>query len=863
MKSSAYSVGISDLIADQETNSKIVNAITTNKQKVKDLIDQTQIGIFENITGKTNHEEFETKVNALLNEAREKAGTIGRKSLSKDNRFVIMVSAGSKGSNINIAQMISCLGQQNIDGKRIPYGYEDRTLPHYTKYDDSPEARGFVESSFIEGLTPQEVFFHAMGGRTGLIDTAVKTSQTGYIQRRLIKSLEDIKIEYDMTVRNNMRKIIQFEYGGDGIDTTKVEAQFMPIVKMTTEEIYAHYQMPSDSLEDSVYTTNYTTEALKRLRTQRDELNDILVVMVDNMLENRDRIVDNVYNYDDNKNVYVPVNFKRIILNIKNQLNIRSNSLVNITPLECFNITSQCKRNLDLIKCCKPTALFYVLFNFYLSPKELLMTYKFNKNALNILCETIITNYKKSIVAPGEMVGMIAAQSIGEPTTQLTLNTFHFAGVSSKSNVTRGVPRIEEILSLSKHPKNSSAVVYLKKDQEHDIKKAQQVMYILEHTCLRDITSSVSICFDPDNLHTLIEEDKELVSQYKEFETMMHECAGDTDMVEPKSKWVIRFELDKETMLDKNISMDDVNFAIKNGYKDDIDCVYSDFNSNKLIFRIRLMNIMASKKKSLVKTEKKPLDQTDYIYMLKNIQENLLNNIVLKGVKNIKKVVLRKVQNNLVKVDNNYKTQEMWVLDTIGTNLLDILGMPMIDKRRTYSNDIVEIFRVLGVEAARQLIFNEIMEVLEFGGSYVNSHHVNLLADRMCATKKMVSVFRHGINNDNIGPLAKASFEETPEMFLRAARHGELDNMRGISANIMCGQLGHCGTNSFQVVLDINEMSKLGNKELSKKENIEDMFDIEDSSDPCALNKISISTNISSIKKTNVGDIDDSYNPGF
>ena len=104
-----------------------------------------------------------------------------------------MVNAGSKGSTINIAQMISCLGQQNVDGKRIPRGFEDRTLPHYTKFDDSPEASGFVESSFIQGLTPEEVYFHAMGGRVGLIDTAVKTSQTGYIQRRLIKSLEDLK----------------------------------------------------------------------------------------------------------------------------------------------------------------------------------------------------------------------------------------------------------------------------------------------------------------------------------------------------------------------------------------------------------------------------------------------------------------------------------------------------------------------------------------------------------------------------------------------------------------------------------------------------------------------------------------------
>ena len=175
MKSVAFSVGISDLISDQKTNDEIVQVITKKKTDVKNLIDQVQIGIFENNTGKTNEEEFETQVNSILNQATSESGKIGLKNLSKDNRFVIMVNAGSKGSDLNISQMISCLGQQNVDGKRIPYGFESRTLPHFTKYDDSPGARGFVESSYINGLSPQELFFHAMGGRVGLIDTAVKS----------------------------------------------------------------------------------------------------------------------------------------------------------------------------------------------------------------------------------------------------------------------------------------------------------------------------------------------------------------------------------------------------------------------------------------------------------------------------------------------------------------------------------------------------------------------------------------------------------------------------------------------------------------------------------------------------------------
>ena len=132
-----------------------------------------------------------------------------------------MVKAGSKGNSINVGQMIACVGQQAADGKRVPYGFTDRTLPHFTKYDDGPASRGFVENSFMSGLKPHEFFFHAMGGREGLIDTFVKTSETGYIQRKLIKAMEDLKVGYDWTVRNSSNSIIQFIYGEDGIELSR------------------------------------------------------------------------------------------------------------------------------------------------------------------------------------------------------------------------------------------------------------------------------------------------------------------------------------------------------------------------------------------------------------------------------------------------------------------------------------------------------------------------------------------------------------------------------------------------------------------------------------------------------------------
>ena len=857
MKSSSYSVGISDLIANDETNKKIADTILTKKKVVADLINETHIGAFENNTGKSNELEFETRVNAQLTAALNEAGKIGRKSLSKDNRFVIMVGSGSKGKNLNIAQMISCLGQQNVDGKRIPYGFDNRTLPHYKKFDDSPEARGFVESSFIQGLTPEELFFHAMGGRVGLIDTAVKTSQTGYIQRRLIKALEDLKFAYDGTVRNNKNKIIQFRYGDDNIDTTKVENISLPLTSMSVEDIYSHYQIPSDDMSDEVVTANYTKSTIKRLNKQQDELKKQTEEIIDYMLDIRSLLVQYVFRYNAGSTIHIPVNFKRIINNIANQLNYQNNSMVNITPLETYRLVLDNFKSLESLHFGAPTELFKAAYLYYMSPRQLLAIHRFNRKGLELLCAKINSEYKNALCNPGEMVGMIAAQSIGEPTTQMTLNTFHFAGVASKSNVTRGVPRIEEILSLSENPKQPSTTVYLKEEEETDRVRAQELKYTLEYTSLKDITSSVSICFDPDDLQTLIDEDKPLMEEYAAFSSMIQECSGAEEAEEgsEKSKWILRFIMDKEAMLDKNINMDDVHFALEHSFKGEISCIYSDFNADKLVMRARL-------DKSLTNSKKKSLDQSDEIYKLKNLQHNLLNNIILRGIKKIPKVLLRKSVNQLKFVDGNYKKEDTWVLDTVGSNLPDILTLQDVNVNKASSNDIQEVYRTLGIEAARACILKEVQEA--FDESYINYHHLSLLCDRMTATKKMVSVFRHGINNDDIGPIAKASFEETPEMFLRAARHAELDIMTGISANVMCGQEGYFGTGYFQVMLDINELGKLaGSKELETEKDIDDMLAVEDTTGPCSTQNITISNNTDLIHATDMGDVDDEYDPGF
>ena len=867
MKTSSFSVGISDLIANKITQDKIIQVIAEKKRDVQTLIEKIHLGIFENNTAQSNMMEFEGKVNNILNDANNQAGSIGRKSLSKTNRFVMIVDSGSKGTPINISQMISCLGQTNVDGKRIPYGFDSRTLPHFNKFDDSPGARGFIENSYISGLTAPELFFHAMGGRIGLIDTACKTSQTGYIQRRLIKGLEDLKVEYDMTVRNNKGKIIQFAYGDDGFDSTRGENQSVPLVGMSTEDIYLHYDIAGINDQNSELINIYSKGTQTRLRKQKAATKELCDKYIEKMILARKNVIESVFGNKNENIVVVPVSFQNIIANIQGQLNLNSSSIVDITPLEAFELIEEYYGKLKRLTYVQPQSLFEILYYYYLTPKDLLVNKRFHRAAIIMLLENVVLKYKQAIVHPGEMVGVIAGQSIGEPTTQLTLNTFHLSGVSSKSNVTRGVPRIEEILRLTKNPKNPSLTIHLKPLDEGEQDKATKYANMLQHTKLVDVIKSVQICFDPNDKATTIMDDRLLMDQFYEFENMMEECLETSlDNSVQKSKWIIRLELDADSLLDKNITMDDIHFAITNSHGSDISCVYSDYNANNLVFRIRINSSVFNKgkKKGIPET----LDQSDEIYMLRNFQEGLLNNIVLRGVNGIVNVNPRKMKNNVTRDEGKYVAKDIWVLDTTGTNLMDVLAMDFIDSNRTYSNDIKEIFDVLGIEAARQIIYNEFFEVMEFSGVYINYHHLSLLCDRMTSTQNMVSIFRSGILKDDIGPISKATFEVHTEVLLDASRHADFDHMRGVSANVMMGQMGVFGTGSFQLVLDMEKMKTMEDEDVDMKNNnqeIERMFGkLDDFSDICSKNKIEIANNLTAIRPVDNGECtDDNYDIGF
>jgi DNA-directed RNA polymerase III subunit RPC1 len=217
-----FSIGIGDVTPGKTLLREKRILLDKGYSNCTEYINQLKEGRLQCQPGCNPVQTLEAVILKELSNIRDKAGDMCVKTLLNEERHntpLIMAICGSKGSFINISQMIACVGQQAISGSRIPNGFEDRSLPHFERFSRTPEAKGFVENSFYSGLTPTEFFFHTMGGREGLVDTAVKTAETGYMQRRLVKCLEDLCVQYDMTVRNCTNDIVQFTYGGDNLGT--------------------------------------------------------------------------------------------------------------------------------------------------------------------------------------------------------------------------------------------------------------------------------------------------------------------------------------------------------------------------------------------------------------------------------------------------------------------------------------------------------------------------------------------------------------------------------------------------------------------------------------------------------------------
>jgi DNA-directed RNA polymerase II subunit RPB1 len=466
----------------------------------------------------------------------------------------------------------------------------------------------------------------------------------------------------------------------------------------------------------------------------------------------------------------------------------------------------------------KYSAVFAKTFRLSVAGKQALLDEQFGPETRERVCrrETtgdVIWDTIKSIKEIAPMKDRVYDLTVETTRNFMTMDcigvkdTFHLAGVAAKSNVTRGVPRLKELLKVTHNPKAISLTVTLKPEIRDSREKARKVAQDLELTLLKDITVKAAIYYDPDDSESVLAEDRDLIKFYKAFEAEVDPESAPAPKFgeaeegaeeEPKQAWsrlMLRLELDRERMFMKNISMDDIAFVLRQKFGTAINLIYSDYNSQRLIMRVRIPPEMNS--------------GMDDLLALKKLQNRLLTGIVIRGVPGIKAVTFRQDKDVMEfnEEEGVYKQVTQYVLDTDGTNFLAVMNHPYVDGAKLMSSHVHDVYENLGIEATRYTLIQEITTLFEEAG--VNCRHLGLLCDVMTRAGRLMSVDRYGINKMDIGPLAKASFEETEKILLRAALFGEIDPVTGISANIMMGQPIRGGTGFFEILFDESAFLRL------------------------------------------------------
>ena len=804
-----FSIGIGDTVPDAKTTEAINETVRQQKAEVDEITKLATANELEASPGMNIRETFESKVQKSLNSARNIAGDKTEKNLKDLNNARQMALSGSKGSAINISQMTAVVGQQAVEGKRIPFGFKYRSLPHFTKDDYSPESRGFVENSYLKGLTPTEFFFHAMAGREGLIDTAVKTAETGYIQRRLVKALEDVMTKYDGTVRNSLGDVVQFIYGEDGMDAVYIEKQSLDTFMCSDAVFDKRYKVDvmGDGEDPSLELREEDLAAAKEIRGD-PEVQALLDEEYDAIKKDREFL--RVFEVGHEEKHHLPLNIERIIDTAKTKFKIKEGMPSDLHPTYVITKVKELLQSKELVMVngedaiskeadASATTLFKTLLRAMLSFKRLVKRHSLNKLAFDHTIGDISNRFARSKVAAGEMVGVLAAQSIGEPATQMTLNTFHFTGIASK-NVTLGVPRLKEILNVATNIKTPAMQVYILPETRKEQHSAKKLRNLVEHTTLRSVTDATEIWYDPEIEATVVETDKEMVEA---FFIIPDDNEIDHDR---QSKWVLRIILGRRKLLDKGLTVSDVAARIKKEYKGDCAVIFSDNNADDLVIRIRLI---AEQGKDLEDEEGEP-EQGD---LLRKLESHLLDTLTLRGIQGVGKAFINYQETRRQLDDGSLSMSKVdplcreYFLDTEGINLAAVLAVPGVDTTRTSCNSFGEILRVFGIEATRSSLMRELKNVLSFDGSYVNHRHLAILVDVMTAQGRLSAVTRFGINRSQTGALMRCSFEETVEILLDAAAAGELDDCRGVSENIMLGQLAPAGTGELEILLDQNMLN--------------------------------------------------------
>jgi DNA-directed RNA polymerase II subunit RPB1 len=657
--------------------------------------------------------------------------------------------------------------------------------------------------------------------------------------------MEDCKIYYDQTVRNASGVVVQFLYGEDGMDGTKMETQYIPTIAKSIIELELEYHMrPEDNL-----SVHMTDAALSEIKKSDDDVFARCTEHFKQILDDRVFLIEKVFRGEKLDKITFPIPFERII----NGAVMRTKAAgafglpTDLSPKYVLDTIDSLIQKLKIIDTQQGTRFLHILLRLHLSPKVVIFKHHLSRSVFDWVVGEIQRYFIQGIAQAGEMVGIVSAQTMGENSTQLVLDSFHSSGTVAAVKATSGVPRFKELLSVSKNIKTPILTIYLQPDVgtvinpsedadgnivdgrfQETKERAIKVKNSMEITRLVDVLESTEIFWDPpgeQGLTSSIQDDNNMLEIYRAF------AAVETTKCRSSSPWLLRMKLNKDMMYRLGLTMLDIYVKIHSVYSNLIDCTFSDDNASELIFRVRM-----------TEAGMKDIDSEDAVAALKAIEHNLIHNVLLKGIKGIKKVSMHPKNSSKYNPETmSFDKVSEWVLDTDGSNLQDILANPNVDAYRTRSNDIWEIYHTLGIEAARNALYHEIMDVI--GEGALNYRHVSLLLDTMTNRGQLMSIDRHGINRGDVGPLAKSSFEETTDMLINASIFSEYDKINGVSANIMLGQLPPCGTGDSEIILDEDKYIALL-RDVSKKQHASTSYAVADTvpqhnEDPCGYNQIS------------------------
>lgn len=950
-----FTIGYCDTIADQDTDADIRNEISQGVQSLTRSFEDACRGTIKREPGQTIKLSFESTVNKKLNDARENVGKkLMRHPSFRFNNIKNMVDSGSKGSTLNISQIVACVGQQNLEGARIPMLFQGtRTLPHYPAFAvEVPNARGFISNSYNVGLEPTEFFMHTMAGREGLSDTACKTADTGYIQRKLGKLLGELSVRYDRTVRDSDNSICQFLYGEDGFDAISMESQEFSTIDKSDTEVMKSFIAPVDTTDSLSYLSQ---EVRAHVEANRDTVKLKLEEEYDQLVADRNTLREAFTRDGVEKRWPVCVPVERIVQCRYNEIGVRSEC--NMSPEECVaivrgivgDIKEMSSHGSDPDRIRSQTTLLIAKIRIALCSKACCVRHRFSRDELKHIGEKITAGFIQALCSPGESVGIIAAQSISEPATQMTLNTFHFAGVSSK-NVTLGVPRLDELLALTKteNMKTPRMVCYMsdefaskietKLDAKaksvytpvtgerycmlHNLLKTEDtslpaniltheridavvrivaglpapkyldgeevmasegayksfaeslrepikqlvnewrdadgnwggfsagravngLMQViepaitgsgaqswlgadaalrddvsqahakglaasLEYTGLRSLIDYAEIVYDPDDEHSVVPSDRGFIRSYLAFASILDPPTATTtgrgrESSRHDSPFVIRLVLERSRLVDTELTMGDVAAALRNEeLLEKARIITSTENDDELVCRIRLFAVSddsVSNLRSLPETRK----LLEELLALKTGEERT----AIRGTRGIRSAIIDNSNFKRVKFlpDGSHKSINETVVLTDGISLTRVLHDPRIDPTRTTCNSVIEIYEVLGIEAARQALLDELRLVLAFDGTYINHRHLSLLVDMMSILGRLISVNRNGIDKFEGRALLKASFEQTSLQFANAGSMGILEPATSVVSSVFFGAPLPIGTGSFDVTINMDSMA--------------------------------------------------------